>query len=66
MPYPGCPLIWLFCSVQHSQSDKKNQISRLLTFTDMLRHMVDLRKPHYGSHASDPMYHPMKLAIARL
>ena len=24
------------------------------------------RKPHYESHVSDPMYHPMKMAIARL
>jgi len=25
-----------------------------------------LRKPQYGSHARDPMYHPMKMVIARL
>jgi len=26
----------------------------------------DLRKPHYGSHVRDPMYHPMKMEIAIL
>jgi len=25
--------------------------------------MGDMRKPDYGSHASDPIYHPMKIAI---
>ena len=28
--------------------------------------MRDMRKPHYESHASDPMYQPMKKAITRL
>jgi hypothetical protein len=26
----------------------------------------DLRKNYYGSHENDPMYHPMKIANARL
>ena len=26
----------------------------------------DLRKSHYRSHMSDPMYHPMKMVIVRL
>ena len=26
----------------------------------------DLRKSNFGSHVSDSMYHPMKMAIARL
>jgi len=28
--------------------------------------MRDPRKTHYWAHASDPMYHPMKMVIARL
>lgn len=28
--------------------------------------VVDLMKPHYGSYTSNPMYHPMKMGIARL
>lgn len=29
------------------------------------RGVGDLRKPHCGSHASDPIYNPMKIAIVR-
>ena len=26
----------------------------------------DLKKPHYGSHAIDPIFHPMKMVITRI
>ena len=44
-----------------------NKIWSLTSSPLLIYHGVrDLRKSHYGSHASDPMYHPMKMAIARL
>ena len=37
---------------------------------EIMRHSdlnkIDLRNSYFGSHVSDPMYHPMKMEIMRL
>lgn len=47
----------------HSQTH--GYIENILYFTDMYRYWA-FRYPYYCSHASELMYYPMKMAVARL
>ena len=50
-------------STRYLQYNHINQKSLLLPF--LICHGVgDMRKSYYGSHPSDPIYHPMKMVIA--
>ena len=51
-------------------SNRLTNLIKIRSFTCsplLIRHRVgDLKKPHYRSHANDPMYHLVKMASARL
>ena len=64
---------WIDVATQPCISCWNNHVGNLfkmafLTYSPLLicHVMGDLRKPHHGSHASDPMHQPVKIVIAKI